>query len=124
MRVHILHRLGQRRTVNIGYDFDVITCAITAKCIDEQFGAKRRSTNADMQYMADIAHQAGVNGLNQSAHALLKRVGISDRIGIASAPFGGVLCRAPFGHIDCGTRKQSRFGGMKLHVVRKLGEMA
>ena len=99
-------------------------CAVAAKCIDEQFGAKRRSTNADMQYMADIAHQAGVNGLNQSAHALLKRAGISDRFGIASTTFGGVLCGAPFRHIDGGTRKQSCFGGIKLHVFRKLGKMA
>ena len=124
VRIHVLYRLGQGSTVNIGNDFHVITRAITAKRVDEQFRTKRRAANADMQYMADIAHQPCINGLNQSAHTLLKRMGISNRVRIACATLCAMLCCTSFGDIDGCARKQSRLSGIKLHIRSKLYEMS
>ena len=123
VRVHMLHRFGQRRTIDVGDNFDVITRAIPAKRVDEQFGTKRGSTNTNMQNVLDIAHCSCINCFNQATHSVLKRSGMGNRIHITVSSLSRMLGSAIFRDIDHCTSKQGRLCAFKAHVVGKVFKM-
>ena len=99
-RIEILDRLFQRHAVDVGHDRDVVALVFAPQRIDQQVRPQRRSADADVEDVADVAQRARLDRVDQRAHPLVEAAGAGDAVRITLAAFGGVLDRAILGDID------------------------
>ena len=99
-RIEVLDRILQRDAVDVGHDRDVVARILAAQRIDQQVRPQRRSADADVQHMADIAQRTALDRVDQRAHPFVKPARARDAVGIALIAFGGVLDRAILGDVD------------------------
>ena len=99
-RIEILDRLFQRDAIDVGDDRDVVALVFAPQRIDQQIRPQRRSADADVEDVADVAQRARLDRVDQRAHPLVEAAGAGDAVGVALAAFGRVLDRAIFGDVD------------------------
>src|SRR3546814_10577257 len=79
---------------------------MAAERIDEQIGAERRSADADVEQMADLAERARFDRVDHHPHPLMQSLCGMDRFRRAIATLGAMLGRAVFGGIGDAAREE------------------
>src|SRR3546814_10466327 len=90
--------------------------AMAAERIDEQIGAERRSADADVEQMADLAERARFDRVDHHPHPLMQSLCGMDRFRRAIATLGAMLGRAVFGGIGDAAREERLAQIGRAHV--------
>ena len=79
---------------------------VAGQRVDRQSRPQRRTADADMDQVADLAQGSLVDGLGQYVHPGVERTRLGDAVLCAETALGGVLGGTSFGRIDLGAREQ------------------
>ncbi len=96
----------ERGAVDVRHHRDVISVAMTAERVDEQVGAERRSADADVEQVPDLAERPRFDRVDHHPHPLMQRLRDMHRFRRAVAAFGAMFRRPVLGWIGDAARKE------------------
>ena len=114
--------LVERGAVNVRHHRDVITVAVTADRVDEQVGTERRSADADVEQVPDLAERTRLDRIDHHPHPLVQRLRGMDRLRRAVAAFGAMLGGAVFGRIGDAAREERLAAPVEILGIGKTRE--
>ena len=105
-RIELREHFLQRRAVDVRDDRHLITAVLSAQRIDQQIGPERRSTDADVQHVADFPQRPGLDRIDQRAHPGVQHARPGDILLAAFAALGDVRHGAALAGVDHLAREQ------------------
>ena len=120
--IELGEHLGKRRAIDVDDHRDVIAVAVAPQRIDEQVGAERRSADADVEQVTDLAERACLDRVDHHPHPLVQSLRTVDRVGGAVAALGAMFGGAVLGRIGDAARKQRLAPPVEILRYGKVGQ--